>query len=95
MRDAISVANAESLQLSCACSPGGCLLSEQNYELVVCAAAMALHGGNSMFSAVATSCAKDAILSGNGVDRGVVSAFRPFARVSSPECSGCCFPWRH
>ena len=26
--------------------------------------------------------------------RGVVSAFRPFARVSSPECSGCCFPWR-
>ena len=28
-----------------------------------------------MFSAVATSCAQDAILSGNGVDRGVVSAF--------------------
>ena len=24
--------------------------------------------------------------------RGVVSAFRPFARVSLPECSGCCFP---
>ena len=26
--------------------------------------------------------------------RGVVSAFRPFARFSSPDCSGCCSLWR-
>ena len=45
MRDAISVANAESLQLSCAVlSEMLCVLSEQNYELVVYAAAMACSG---------------------------------------------------
>ena len=41
MRDAISVANAESLRLPCAVLSVMLLLSEQNYELVVCAAAMA------------------------------------------------------
>ena len=44
MRDAISVANAETLHLSCAVLSSEMLLSEQNYELVVCAAAMACSG---------------------------------------------------
>ena len=44
MRDAISVANAESLRLPCAVLSVMLLLSEQNYELVVCAAAMACTG---------------------------------------------------
>ena len=44
MRDAISVANAETLHLSCAVLSSEMLLSEQNYELVVCAAAMACTG---------------------------------------------------
>ena len=44
MRDAISVANAESLRLPCAVLSVMLLLSEQNYELVICAAAMACSG---------------------------------------------------
>ena len=44
MRDAISVANAESLRLPRAVLSVMLLLSEQNYELVVCAAAMACSG---------------------------------------------------
>ena len=44
MRDAISVANAEPLHQSCAVL-SEMLLSEQNYELVVCAAAMTCSGG--------------------------------------------------
>ena len=44
MRDAISVANAESLRLPRAVLSVMLLLSEQNYELVVCAAAMACTG---------------------------------------------------